>query len=266
MAPGPRGVCRQPRVAAVGAHSHTQPLERAGSAILSTTDRASRYFSSRHPGNGLGFLHEAKADAASVFFGWRAVLAASFCAHSATAMSGFRGVAEAYEAQWTAHLNSAVANAFRQTLAEKPPDPVARIGRLLTARVDGPAPQFVPPPASPWDPMSQAQSDTAYNRASASMGKGGYRRGRKRPNDSGPGGYASRQKHANGEGDYPPEHVLENPAFETYYRESGIVPEAEWDAVWKPWPTRPASAAQAASGELSEACRSSGQPGAWIWR
>ena len=80
------------------------------------------------------------------------------------------------------------------------------------------------------------------------MGKGAYRKGRKRPNDSGPGGYASRQKHANGEGDYPPEHVLENPAFETYYRESGIVPEGEWDAVWKPWPTRPASAAQAASG------------------
>ena len=78
-------------------------------------------------------------------------------------MSGFRGVAEAYEAQWTAHLNSAVANAFRQTLAEKPPDPVARIGRLLTARVDGPAPQLVPPQASPWDPMSQAHSDTAYN-------------------------------------------------------------------------------------------------------
>ena len=78
-------------------------------------------------------------------------------------MSGFRGVAEVYEAQWTAHMNSAVANAFRQTLAEKPPDPVARIGRLLTARVDGPAPQFVPPPASPWDPLSQAQSDAAYN-------------------------------------------------------------------------------------------------------
>ena len=78
------------------------------------------------------------------------------------------------------------------------------------------------------------------------MGKGGYRKGRKRPNDSGPGGYASRQKHANGEGDYPPEHVLENPAFETYYRESGIVPEAEWDAMWKPRPMRPASAAQAA--------------------
>jgi hypothetical protein len=78
-------------------------------------------------------------------------------------MSGFRGVSEVYEAQWIAHLNSAVANAFRQTLAEKPPDPVARIGRLLTARVDGPAPQFVPPPASPWDPLSQAQSNAAYN-------------------------------------------------------------------------------------------------------
>ena len=78
-------------------------------------------------------------------------------------MSGARGVAEVYQAQWTAHLNSLVANAFRQTLAEKPPDPVARIGRLLTARVDGPAPQFVPPPASPWDPLSQAQSDAAYN-------------------------------------------------------------------------------------------------------
>ena len=51
-------------------------------------------------------------------------------------MSGARGVAEA---QWTAHLNSAVANAFRQMLDEKPPDPVARIGRLLTATVDGSA-------------------------------------------------------------------------------------------------------------------------------
>ena len=93
------------------------------------------------------------------------------------------------------------------------------------------------------------------------MGKGGYRKGRKRPNDSGPGGYASRQKHANGEGDYPPEHVLENPAFETYYRESGIVPEAEWDAMSKPRPLWPASAAQAGL-RLAEAGRSSGQPGA----
>ena len=59
-------------------------------------------------------------------------------------MSGARGVAEVYRAQWAAHLNSAVANALRQTLAEKPPDPVARIGRLLTATLDGPAPQFVP--------------------------------------------------------------------------------------------------------------------------
>ena len=75
-------------------------------------------------------------------------------------MSGARGVAEA---QWTAHLNSAVANAFRQMLAEKPPDPVARIGRLLTATVDGPAPDSVPPSASPSDPLSQPQSDAAYN-------------------------------------------------------------------------------------------------------
>ena len=97
--------------------------------------------------------------------------------------------------------------------------------------------------------------------STSEMGKGGYRKGRKRPNDSGPGGYASRQKHANGEGDYPPEHVLENPAFETYYRESGIVPEAEWDAMSKPRPLWPASAAQAGL-RLAEAGRSSGQPGA----
>ena len=43
-------------------------------------------------------------------------------------MSGARGVAEVYQAQWIAELNSAMASAFRQTLAEKPPDPVARIG------------------------------------------------------------------------------------------------------------------------------------------
>jgi hypothetical protein len=78
-------------------------------------------------------------------------------------MSGARGVAEVYQAQWTAHLNSLVANALRQTFAEKPPDPVARIGRLLTARVDGPAPHLVPPSASPSDPLSQPQSDAAYS-------------------------------------------------------------------------------------------------------
>ena len=78
-------------------------------------------------------------------------------------MSGARGVAEVYQAQWTAHLNSAVANAFRQMLAEKPPDPVARIGRLLTTRVDGPAPQSVPPSASPSGPLSQPQPDDDYN-------------------------------------------------------------------------------------------------------
>jgi hypothetical protein len=78
-------------------------------------------------------------------------------------MSGARGVAEVYRAQWAAHLNSAVANALRQTLAEKPSDPIARIGRLLTAAVDEPAPQFVPVSASPLDPLSQAQSDDAYS-------------------------------------------------------------------------------------------------------
>ena len=78
-------------------------------------------------------------------------------------MSGARGVAEVYQAQWGAHLNSAVANALRQTLAEKPPDPVARIGRLLTASVDGPAPQSMPPSASPSDPLSQPQPDDDYN-------------------------------------------------------------------------------------------------------
>jgi len=79
-------------------------------------------------------------------------------------MSGARGVAEVYQAQWTAHLSRAVANAFCQMLAEKPPDPVARIGRLLTATVDGPAPHFVPPPStSPSNPLSQPPSDDAFN-------------------------------------------------------------------------------------------------------
>ena len=79
-------------------------------------------------------------------------------------MSGARGVAEVYRAQWAAHLNSAMTNALRQTLAEKPPDPVARIGRLLTATVDGPARQFVALSASrSADPLPQAQSDYAYS-------------------------------------------------------------------------------------------------------
>ena len=78
-------------------------------------------------------------------------------------MSGARGVAEVYQAQWTAHLNSTVANALRQTLAEKPPDPVARIGRLLTASVDGPAPQSMPPSASPSDRLSQLQPNDDYH-------------------------------------------------------------------------------------------------------
>ena len=63
------------------------------------------------------------------------------------------------------------------------------------------------------------------------MAKGhGYHKKRKRnwQPETAPG-YASRQKNAHGEGEYPPPHVLANPAFEAYYRESGIVPEAEWD-------------------------------------
>ena len=79
-------------------------------------------------------------------------------------MSGARGVAEVYQTQWIAELNSAMASALRQTLAEKPPDPVARIGRLLTARVDGPAPQCAPPPsASTSDPSTQPQPDDDYS-------------------------------------------------------------------------------------------------------
>lgn len=34
----------------------------------------------------------------------------------------------------------------------------------------------------------------------------------------------------NGQGEYPPPHVLENAAFLSYYRDSGIVPEAEMEA------------------------------------
>lgn len=79
-------------------------------------------------------------------------------------MSGARGVAEVYQAQWIAELSSAMTSAFRQTLAEKPPDPVARIGRLLTARVDGPAPESVPPPSdSSSDPSTQPQPDDDYS-------------------------------------------------------------------------------------------------------
>ena len=42
--------------------------------------------------------------------------------------------------------------------------------------------------------------------------------------------YPKRQKRENGEGDYPPAHVINSEAFESYYRESGVVPEEEWDA------------------------------------
>ena len=36
-------------------------------------------------------------------------------------------------------------------------------------------------------------------------------------------------KRADGEGEYPPPHQLESEAFESYYKESGVVPEGEWD-------------------------------------
>ncbi|KAL3915798.1 MAG: hypothetical protein SGPRY_007077 [Prymnesium sp.] len=39
-----------------------------------------------------------------------------------------------------------------------------------------------------------------------------------------------RHKH---DGEYPPPHVLESELFESYYRESGVIPEAEWDAFIK---------------------------------
>ena len=58
-------------------------------------------------------------------------------------MSGARGVAEVYSAQWSTHLNGEVAKALRQTLSEKPSDPVNRPGQLLTASSVG-----APPPSS----------------------------------------------------------------------------------------------------------------------
>ena len=36
-------------------------------------------------------------------------------------------------------------------------------------------------------------------------------------------------KRADGEGEYPPPHQLESELFESYYKESGVVPEGEWD-------------------------------------
>lgn len=39
----------------------------------------------------------------------------------------------------------------------------------------------------------------------------------------------SEPKRQHGEGEYPPPHVLESAAFESYYRENGIVPADEWE-------------------------------------
>jgi 16S rRNA C967 or C1407 C5-methylase (RsmB/RsmF family) len=55
-------------------------------------------------------------------------------------------------------------------------------------------------------------------------------KGKRQNKSSSSGGDDKRQKRENGEGEYPPAHVLESKAFESYYRECGVVPEGEWDA------------------------------------
>ena len=52
----------------------------------------------------------------------------------------------------------------------------------------------------------------------------------KRKYHGGGGGGGKREKKANGEGEYPPAHVLESTNFESYYRENGVVPPEEFDA------------------------------------
>lgn len=64
-------------------------------------------------------------------------------------MPGARTIEDVGHAQWNAHLNNAVRQALRQTLSERPLDPIAHIGRLLTANeteapIDGPAPPPLP--------------------------------------------------------------------------------------------------------------------------
>ena len=68
-------------------------------------------------------------------------------------MSGARGVAEVYREQWSAHLHAEVTKALRQALSEIPPDPVKRVGQLLTDEVVG-----APPPSS-----TQAGAVLDYN-------------------------------------------------------------------------------------------------------
>ena len=46
-------------------------------------------------------------------------------------MSGARGVMEAYRAQWEEHVTRTLARALKQTLNERPSDPIHRIGQLL---------------------------------------------------------------------------------------------------------------------------------------
>lgn len=60
-------------------------------------------------------------------------------------MSGARGVAEVYREQWSTHLNAEVTKALRQALSETPPDPVYRVGQLLTNEVVGEPPRSSTP-------------------------------------------------------------------------------------------------------------------------
>ena len=57
------------------------------------------------------------------------------------------------------------------------------------------------------------------------MGKRGGK-SRERRNDD----HDQKRPKLNGEGEYPPPHTLESAAFESYYKESGVVPADEWDA------------------------------------
>ena len=56
----------------------------------------------------------------------------------------------------------------------------------------------------------------------------GKLRGKRPQSEGGVGSEAKRRKH--GEGDYPPPPVLISAAFESYYRECGVVDESEWDS------------------------------------
>ena len=79
-------------------------------------------------------------------------------------MSGARGVAEAYREQLSAHLHDEVEKALRQTLSEMPPDPVNRLGHLLTDNGVGP-----PPPSSTPAGMVHEYSAIWYHQVNATV-------------------------------------------------------------------------------------------------